>query len=282
VDVLLTQFSYANWIGNPPDKAERERIARRKLAAMANQAEVFSPKYVIPFASFVYFSHEENNYLNDSMNTIRTSYDHLKNAGSEVVVLYPNERWEIGQKHDSEASIRKYEKDYATVPERPLRKPEKVELSKIFKTCESFVARLKRINDSYTIELLYASGFLKPLKIRLWDYDECFELHLLKGLRKIPNQPCDIEMSSDSLNYCFSADWGGETLYVNGRFRTATGSKEWLRNFYVSILNNRGYAFVSGSVMFLVKELFAWMPPSAVSMIKQKAAAGLATKGRKT
>ena len=62
VDVLLTQFSYAGWVGSRSSKRLREEGAKRRLDVVRNQLTHLEPDYVIPFASFVRFCHEENWY----------------------------------------------------------------------------------------------------------------------------------------------------------------------------------------------------------------------------
>ena len=64
VNVLLTQFSYAAWKGGKSNRSWRESAALEKLESIKIQAEVFNPKYVIPFASFVYFSNIEKGVFN--------------------------------------------------------------------------------------------------------------------------------------------------------------------------------------------------------------------------
>ena len=70
IDLLFTQFSYANWIGNKEDKETMRKHAQNKIDQIEYQIEVFKPKYTIPFASFVWFSHEENFYMNQEINRI--------------------------------------------------------------------------------------------------------------------------------------------------------------------------------------------------------------------
>lgn len=108
-DVLLTQFSYANWEGNPSEVEYRKKSAKEKLNRVKLQIDIFNPKYTIPFASFVYFSHEENKYLNDHINRVETASDFIeRNTKSLPVVLYPSDSWDFISPHDSELSISKY------------------------------------------------------------------------------------------------------------------------------------------------------------------------------
>ena len=60
VDVLLTQFSYAAWKGGTKNKRWRVNAAQEKINTIKLQTETFRPKYLIPFASFFYFSNKEN------------------------------------------------------------------------------------------------------------------------------------------------------------------------------------------------------------------------------
>lgn len=97
VDVLLTQFSYANWIGNPADRELREASAREKLERVKIQVATFRPTFTVPFASFVYFSHEENRHLNDAINTIARAHDFIRReTNTTPVVLYPGDQWDMG------------------------------------------------------------------------------------------------------------------------------------------------------------------------------------------
>lgn len=71
VDVLLSQFSYAQWIGNRNDSNLRRGSAASVLNRLNLQVRTIKPAYTIPFASFVRYCHRENAYMNDGMNTIR-------------------------------------------------------------------------------------------------------------------------------------------------------------------------------------------------------------------
>src|SRR5207245_7150865 len=87
VDVLLTQFSYANWIGNPADRELREESAREKLERVKIQVSTFRPTFTVPFASFVYFSHEENRYMNDAINSIERAHNFIRRETNTTPVV---------------------------------------------------------------------------------------------------------------------------------------------------------------------------------------------------
>ncbi len=66
VDILFTQFSFANWVGNDSDVVDN---ANSKIRQMKKQMEVFNPRITVPFASFVYFCNNENARMNAWANT---------------------------------------------------------------------------------------------------------------------------------------------------------------------------------------------------------------------
>ena len=63
---------------------------------MQTQVSAFAPRYVIPFASFVWFCHEENFHMNDSVNRIDDVETFLRNeTNATPVVLYPGDTWQV-------------------------------------------------------------------------------------------------------------------------------------------------------------------------------------------
>ena len=84
-DVLFTQFSYANWVGNRGQEDLHKKFAKKKIKRIDLQIEIFNPKFLIPFASFVYFSSKENFYLNKAINKINTIYEYSKNSYQDCI-----------------------------------------------------------------------------------------------------------------------------------------------------------------------------------------------------
>ena len=93
IDILLTQFSYAAWKGGKANKAWRESAALEKLQTIEIQSKVFKPKFLIPFASYVFFSNRENFYLNDSKNTTNSILNYFSKGIAPSLRLIDLENW---------------------------------------------------------------------------------------------------------------------------------------------------------------------------------------------
>ena len=63
------------------------------------QDRILSPNYIVPFASFIYFSHHENYFMNKNANTIQTTHNFIeKNCNAYPIILKPNEYWNLKKK----------------------------------------------------------------------------------------------------------------------------------------------------------------------------------------
>jgi hypothetical protein len=219
VDVLFNQFSYAFWAGNTDQPEIRKRIAMEKLQSYKIECDVFKPTITIPIASFVWFSHEENYFLNDSINTVEMLYNFVKqNTEVEPVVLFPTEKYWLGKQHNSLVSLQKWQQEYEKIGKNAaLTTSEKVQLDELKKLASTYLYKLKNENG-WVVKLLLR--FLKNTTIYLTDYQQSFKL-TLHGLQEITStyDTCDIALASDSLAFCFRFPYGIDTLGVNGRFQ---------------------------------------------------------------
>ncbi len=244
VDVLLTQFSYASWSGDTTE--EREASAKKVLERMKMQIEVFEPKYVIPFASFVWFCHQENFHLNDGANRIDTVEEYLRSETSaEPIVLYPGDSWTVGEDWDSRASVARYLVDWQKIDEMSpgdlstgggKTREELLEEVKSFRektTRESnplllraYLSTLSRERRTLLDRLLFRA---EPCYVWVVDHEQAYRFSALDGLVEVEggSQDCDLRLSSDSLWYALKFEWGGETLEVNGRYALAGRGRKW-------------------------------------------------------
>lgn len=238
VDILFTQFSYANAIGNRSDTALRAHFAKAKTEEIKRQIRILKPSYVIPFASFVWFSHEENFFRNDAINTVETAHEEIQKSGAEPVVLFNGDTWAPPELHDSRNSIAQWKKCYRdTINENSVKKATSIEESELIATAALFCKRLKDKN-SFLIRF-----WLQPTLIYVRDLDRSYHFSL-DGLKASGTSPnfCDVHIGSEALHYCFKHEWGGSTTRINGRYETTSNGKfgRFKRYFLISQMNNQG------------------------------------------
>jgi len=250
VDLLLSQFSYANWVGNPGDVATHRAHAMKKRVQMRAQIEMFRPRQFIPFASYVYFCHEENFYMNQSVNRIGDIFRFLTDElGQETVVLYPGDQWEVGLQCDSKEAIEKYEADFQDDLSSPPLKSEPVDLRELQSAMANLIAKTRKKNSSLVLKVM------PPSVVRLLDLRQDVEVSYRSGIRPVQGKRPDLVLSSESLLYCIETDWGGETLKINGRFEVPAGGNpaRFFRLFRVPQYNSYGsdvnLRFVAGRLL---------------------------------
>jgi UDP-MurNAc hydroxylase len=228
VDIMATQFSYANWMGNPGEPTRRQQAARRKLEHLEMQAKTVRPKYVMPFASFVYFSHEENAYLNDSVNAPSRVIGHIRDIGFEPVVFRPGDEMELTLPALKAASsladdrARELDEHLKKVQsgEREMRKSAAVPLEDVLATVRAGLERLKQGVSKLDYTLMRIR--LRRAIFELSDHKCLVVIDTLSNVRVEPltsDLEGDVVLSSEALKFAFSQDFGFDTLLVNGRFR---------------------------------------------------------------
>ncbi|MFM2285455.1 MAG: hypothetical protein RLZZ543_952 [Bacteroidota bacterium] len=222
VDVLLTQFSYAYWAGNRDEKAYREKVAADKLEFMKFQCDVFQPKVLIPIASYVYFCHEENYYLNDSINTAETTHQFIHNQTNVIpVIMYNGDEYTYPEKWDSTASIANYMEDLKQIGlhQDQLVKNIPMPMEEVKKQADVFINNLNSTNN------FIIKSIIKPTHIHIHDFNKTYTLSLANSLveETIPYEQCDVSMSSESLAFCMKFPYGLDTTQINGRLQKPKG-----------------------------------------------------------
>jgi len=249
VDVLLTQFSISSWDGNPEDEQRRKAGAQAMLDRVVRQTRTLNAKHVIPFASFVWFCHEENAYMNSGLRPVSDAAAIVAaQTSAQPVVLYPGDQWQVGETIDSSSAIDRYAADMQSLKTRPPEASESVSISDLKQAAERFGAAVTQQRSALRLRLnaarmnarqqrrlhakaplrgqlaaLKALLFMQVRPARIWLTDQNVSLNycLLRGLREASHDraDCDIELSSAALMFAFRFLWGGESLQINGRFR---------------------------------------------------------------
>jgi hypothetical protein len=265
IDVLLTQFSYAGWVGDRHKKSLHELAAKRRLGVVRTQIECLEPDYVVPFASFSWYSHEENAYLNASVNRIPDFLKVCEETNSVPVVMKPTDVWCVGEPHDNAPAIEFWERAYDRVASLPVDTAHgNADVAALRAECEEYRKRVFARNSKTWMRILAALPFVdifKPIDIRLVDIGKTVRFSFFDELREIVTGVADIEMSSDSLSFIFANEFGFDTLMVNARCNASRkGLDLVMKNFAVGNINAIGFAVGWGMFAMLVREFrLVWL-----------------------
>ncbi len=214
IDILLTQFGYGQYEGNRDEPHKRKIAVQTKFKQINTQIEVFKPHYLIPFASFIYFCHEENYYMNDEINRIGNVFDYYKKASTvEPIILYLGSVWDIQTEYtESLKSIEQWDFHYNNLFKNPkLIKTKTIPIEKIIEIGNS---RIKSLSENKKVASILRR--LPKLNIFITDLDKYIILSN-KEFHVTSRFDHQIELSSEVLFYCLKLDWGFNTTHVNGR-----------------------------------------------------------------
>ena len=214
VDVLLHQFSIAGWVGNPGEtniRARQEIMDRMRRCILA-----FRPKLTIPFASFVYFSHEENRYMNAWVNTPDKVCEELTDTPTQLQFLYNGDSWSSeGGVCVQGDPLERYRRDFDTIADRPYRTDQSYSLDDLLALGQKLVQKVKPSFPKLVLFVIPAIHFyVTDLRKAV-----CFDLRSgrVKAVERTKDK-CDMALGSQALWFAFKFPWGFGTLDVSGRY----------------------------------------------------------------
>lgn len=215
VDLLLDQFSVAGWSGNPEDVERRRTTARGILDKLVRDVECINPDYILPFASFVRFSHEENSYMNSSVNSLD---DVAAKVGRRLLlVMYPGDVWNCEEDGigGSEVAMSKYRRDWSEVATQPLRSHDTCSMEKILDAAN------RRVEDMQQKYQRWVLGRVPLMSFYVTDIGRAFVVDLRMGAKEVelPEADCVVSLASQAAWYTFAMRFGLPTLGVSGRYK---------------------------------------------------------------
>jgi len=243
VDLLLTQFSYANWVGNPDDTERMAQAAADKLREMDAQLAAFEPDHLIPFASYVWFCRTENFHMNAQANRIGAVHDRFKDK-VDTIILYPGDHYRVGEPHDNASAIARYDADWRR-HDAPIDLADKVvPLDEIIALGEAEQRRLRDKNMLWLLRPLAWARKIRPVSIYLEDLGTGVRYSMFGGVvaSGVERSACDLACSSASFAAMLRSGFGYSTTWINGRFRElAPGASLALsRHFAIAARNEEG------------------------------------------
>jgi hypothetical protein len=194
------------------------------------EARAVQPRFVMPFASFVYFSHEENAYLNDAVNLPSRAVARVRELGHTAVLLRPGDEMELtdeglqaaagltdARASDLDASVERVRRG-----ETPLRKSAPVPVEDVVNTVRAGLERLRTGVSRLDRTLMQLR--LPRAVFQLSDHRTLIVIDRLQDVRTESLDSGirpDVILSSTALRFAFAQDFGFDTLLVNGRFQEA-------------------------------------------------------------
>lgn len=253
IDLLAVQFSYASKQGDANRTAWISETRDYHLSWLGTKIGALAPRHTLPFASFVYFSHQENRYLNAGIISVHDACETIAEMGSAPVVLYPSDTWTVGSQPNNTYALQRYQERYdwlAALPKDEFATHESVSAEAlqlaasdmITKICENITLRQVkqhiamlhagiRIDDKMgklarRLDTAWSAwqGRCELNLIWIEDLAQAFSFSLDDGLVPVElvADQCHIRLSSEALHFCFAVPYGGETLHINGRYQKVT------------------------------------------------------------
>jgi UDP-MurNAc hydroxylase len=263
VDVLLTQFSYAAWKGGIANKKWRIGAALEKLNTMDLQISTFNPRFVIPFASFIYFSNKENFYLNDSINKPSDVIDKFKHSKSKIVILKPNDL--ISNNFDNYSNVESidfWNKHYTEITQKKINVYDTLNYELIYENFLKYCERISIKNNMIFIAIIRSISpipIFQPVVANIIDLNITLKFdYVSKKIEKTTEVPM-ICLKSESLNFIFVNSFGFDTLTVNGCFEEgiAGGFVMASKTLAIENLNNLGISVTPSFIFnFFIIKLF--------------------------
>ncbi|WP_332848402.1 MBL fold metallo-hydrolase [Massilia sp. S19_KUP03_FR1] len=228
IDVLLTQFGYANWVGNPDQPERQQQAAAEKITRMALQIGMLKPGLILPFASFVYFSQPDNAYLNAAQNTPRRIADatRLAKMARSIRFLQPGASFDLDSA--SAASLTDTHRralahwsallagDLLLLPATAA-----ASLDEVRAAFEGYRAAVTR-SLHHLPQLLELAHRIAPLDVALSDLQQTVRCSYRKGLRVLDAGAAHhVSMTASNAVFLFRNEYGFDTTQVNGRFQAA-------------------------------------------------------------
>lgn len=262
VDVLLTQFSYAAWKGGKENRQWRCSAAREKIKTIKLQIEKFEPSIIIPFASFMYFSNQENFYLNEDINKPADILRELPEYAQKIFFMAPFDTiGGINKSFSSEKAIKFWSKKYAEIS--PLNKYESISIDSLGLEFQKYYQRIQDQNNIVLMRLLRIISpvrCFKPCIIHLYDLDTTIKFDYLKGLFCPTEKEAQLSMHSESLGFIFKNSFGFDAVTINACFEESKpgGFISATKTLAIENLNGIGVRFNVRTLFdFRIMKIFA-------------------------
>ena len=249
IDALFTQFGYASFISNSNQPELRERAVEKKFKQIEEQVDFFKPKFVIPFASFIVFSHAENFYMNDRQVQVANTFSSLQGTTATPVILYPGDTFNF-ENINSGTAIENYNKDWKKIEIKHVTKTVPFEI--LQQKAVAYNERMRKYHGNLStfflnfiskIYVMLGRNPFSTVNLYIEDLDMSVRFCFNNGLEEVSRLGnAHVNLGSQSIAYVLDYDWGIGSLAVNARMnvRDEKSKNRLMRVFQLGTLKSRG------------------------------------------
>ena len=214
IDYMFRQFSLAGYYGNKDNSTVLQKSKNKHINDFLNSIEAIKPKVAVPFASYIYFSRKENDFLNNyivsplellAFNKKQNIFVPFMN---EIVPLRKNSKRSVKNAHKWDSLINKHTKTEKNAA--PIISEEHL------KTAFHNFMNLCNMHKNYYYKPIPNHIFTlniddtKSCKFNFWDGQISF------FNKKDSDAAADV--SSYDLKFFFDFLWGADTLNITSCF----------------------------------------------------------------
>ena len=273
IDILFTQFGYAQWVGREIDKELRYKYAKEKLARIFHQNKVFNPRSIIPFASFVYFSKKDNYYMNEQQNgikEIRTS-KFLSEIQTKIYFMKPNQTLDLKENFVDELCKKSskaeefWKHQIQKIKEKKCKIiiPESSDLKKIIQLAREYIYKInmETLYISYLTEYFQILN-IRSLKVYIYDLKYYFSLSYINGFtmeKDLSIKDCDLIIHSNEMHFILKNEFGWNTINVSGSLKVNEKNLDKITSFFLwqdAIKNGFSYKKPLHTILEILSYIF--------------------------
>lgn len=257
INLVLNQFSMAGYEGFPDYGYYLKRNAERKLIQLVNNHRDLNAEITLPFASNVYFSCEDNKYVNDFSNKPWEACDFLEENNCTCLVLFPGDTYTIGNKIENSEAIKKYRHLYTNF-EYNYSLNNQVDIEVLKSAWINFVTELHKKYPKWILKKL------GNISLKIKDLEIIIVLNVYKKIFEVKsnqNDIQDLELNSQPLFFALKFPYGIQTLGVSARV-VVNRFTNWRWYRLLASLNNAEiflsakYFFKPRNIQYLLSRMF--------------------------
>ena len=250
--IISIQFSYANWAGNENDSEIPFHQQDLVIERIIKIYQAFKPEKIFLFASYVYYSHEENFFWNKRF-WLTCVAKKLAENGISLIIPKPNQVIEIDEvtnknfieennlaidfwkKKTQEEQIKDHSNKNISI--------EEIELA-----YNKWFDKLWQDNTLSTVSNSKNKNF--SLRVKINDKDCVLEISLFNKRLIVDNSEAyDCAVSSETLVFLLKNNFGRGTVTVNGRIQFNYDlAHRFFIFFFIPYANNIGKFFTKESL----------------------------------